>query len=135
MAYTKTNWVNGGPPAIDATNLNKIEQGIYDCDAGVSNLDQQLTGISFKKVTAVTSGTTVNIPNNYRGIIWVIDSNTTNCGEYIIFSTGSGVMGSKAVLAASNLTIDTSVNNKIKFTPASGTRVILFLNVQGTPTV
>lgn len=30
MAYTKTNWVNEGPPAIDADNLNKIEDGIYD---------------------------------------------------------------------------------------------------------
>jgi len=30
MAYTKTTWVNNTPPAIDETNLNKIEQGIYD---------------------------------------------------------------------------------------------------------
>ena len=29
MAYEKTNWVNGQTP-INATNLNKIEQGIYD---------------------------------------------------------------------------------------------------------
>lgn len=30
MAYTKTNWVNDSSPAINASNLNKIEQGIYD---------------------------------------------------------------------------------------------------------
>jgi len=30
MAYTKTNWVNGQAPAINATNLNKIEKGIYN---------------------------------------------------------------------------------------------------------
>jgi len=30
MVYTKTNWILGKPPAINATNLNKIEQGIYD---------------------------------------------------------------------------------------------------------
>jgi len=30
MAYTKTNWVNDSIPAINASNLNKIEQGIYD---------------------------------------------------------------------------------------------------------
>lgn len=30
MAYTKTTWVNGGAPAINASNLNKIEQGIED---------------------------------------------------------------------------------------------------------
>lgn len=29
MAYTKTNWVNGQTP-INATNLNKIENGIAD---------------------------------------------------------------------------------------------------------
>lgn len=29
MAYSKTNWVNNTTP-INETNLNKIEQGIYD---------------------------------------------------------------------------------------------------------
>ena len=29
-AYSKTTWVNGTTPAINATNLNKIEQGIAD---------------------------------------------------------------------------------------------------------
>lgn len=28
MAYTKTTWVNDTPPAINATNLNKIETGL-----------------------------------------------------------------------------------------------------------
>lgn len=30
MAYTPTTWKNGQAPAINATNLNKIEQGILD---------------------------------------------------------------------------------------------------------
>lgn len=30
ISYTKTSWVNGSQPAINAENLNKIEQGIYD---------------------------------------------------------------------------------------------------------
>lgn len=30
MAYTKTAWVNDQAPAVDAVNLNKMEQGIYD---------------------------------------------------------------------------------------------------------
>lgn len=33
MAYTKTTWVNDDVPAINATNLNKIEQGIFDAAA------------------------------------------------------------------------------------------------------
>lgn len=28
--YSKTTWINGSSPAINETNLNKIEQGIYD---------------------------------------------------------------------------------------------------------
>jgi len=38
MAYTKTNWVNGGPPAIDAINLNHIEDGIYANDQSIANI-------------------------------------------------------------------------------------------------
>ena len=30
MAYNKTSWVNNQAPAINALNLNKMEQGIYD---------------------------------------------------------------------------------------------------------
>ena len=33
MAYTKTTWQNDQAPAINATNLNHIETGIFDNDA------------------------------------------------------------------------------------------------------
>ena len=36
MAYTKTKWVNDSEPAINAANLNKIEQGIADAHAIVA---------------------------------------------------------------------------------------------------
>ena len=36
MAYTKTKWVNDSEPAINAANLNKIEQGIADAHAIVT---------------------------------------------------------------------------------------------------
>ena len=36
MAYTKTEWVNDSEPAINAVNLNKIEQGIADAHAIVA---------------------------------------------------------------------------------------------------
>ena len=36
MAYTKTKWVNDSKPAINAANLNKIEQGIADAHAIVA---------------------------------------------------------------------------------------------------
>ena len=36
MAYEKTTWVNNSKPAINAANLNKIEQGIADAHAIVA---------------------------------------------------------------------------------------------------
>ena len=36
MVYTKTKWVNDSEPAINAANLNKIEQGIADAHAVVA---------------------------------------------------------------------------------------------------
>lgn len=39
MAYSKTNWVNGGPPALSAENLNKMEDSIYDSSEGRISLD------------------------------------------------------------------------------------------------
>lgn len=50
MAYTKTNWVNEGPPAIDADNLNHIEDGIANVDARVTNLEA-LTDLEVRTVT------------------------------------------------------------------------------------
>lgn len=42
MSYTKTNWQNDTAPAINATNLNKIEQGIFDNDSNISNVNETL---------------------------------------------------------------------------------------------
>ena len=41
MAYTKTTWVNDSKPAINAANLNKIEQGIADAHAVVAESGPQ----------------------------------------------------------------------------------------------
>lgn len=38
MAYTKTTWVDGGAPAINADNLNKIETGIEQAHQNASNV-------------------------------------------------------------------------------------------------
>ena len=54
MAYTKTNWVNGTTP-INDTNLNHIEQGIYDNDQAISGLS------SSKQDTLVGTGTGQNV--------------------------------------------------------------------------
>ena len=47
MAYEKTQWVNGGPPALSAENLNKMEDSIYNSSEGLISLN-----------TSAASGTT-----------------------------------------------------------------------------
>lgn len=48
MAYTKTVWVNNSTPALNDTNMNKIEQGIFDCirQDGTTTMSAQLSVIS-----------------------------------------------------------------------------------------
>lgn len=55
MAYTKTNWANDNPPPLDATNLNKIEQGIEDAHIGWSPLNATLTYASADSPTFVAN--------------------------------------------------------------------------------
>ena len=43
MAYTKTNWVNDSTPAINATNLNKIETGIDEAHTEKEDLANKTT--------------------------------------------------------------------------------------------
>ena len=40
MAYTKTVWENDTLPAINATNLNNIEDGIEDVDTRVTDIEE-----------------------------------------------------------------------------------------------
>ena len=45
--YVKTVWVNGGAPALGATNMNKIESGIFDAirQDGSTTMSAQLAVI------------------------------------------------------------------------------------------
>lgn len=43
MAYSKTNWVNGGPPALSAENLNNMEDSIANSSEGVLEFDEEAT--------------------------------------------------------------------------------------------
>ena len=68
MAYTKTVFVNGSTPAINATNLNKIEQGIFDAattvDYTVTIPSTSWTGASapFTKSVTVTGMLSTDTP-------------------------------------------------------------------------
>lgn len=46
MAYTKTVWVDGQAPAINASNLNKIENGIASSDATLSTTEYSTRSVT-----------------------------------------------------------------------------------------
>lgn len=53
MSYTKTQWNNDTAPAINETNLNKIEQGIYDNDSHIGDLSDLETTTNTDLVSAI----------------------------------------------------------------------------------
>ena len=65
MAYSKTTWVNGGPPAISAENLNKIENGI---GANADHLDQLPLQIRSGTIpsTSVSAGSYADVPVTFN---------------------------------------------------------------------
>ena len=70
MAYTKTNWENGVTPA-NATNMNHIEQGIYDLDQTTYKISNfvLLTGTIIMPEagdTNLTGTVTINYPNGFN---------------------------------------------------------------------
>ena len=77
MTYTKTLWVNNTTPSLNATNLNNMEEGIYEAHRMHRNL---IAG-----VTATLSGWTVD-PTDEADI--TDDDISTAC------TTGNKVAGS-----------------------------------------
>ena len=50
MAYEKTVWVNGQAPYINANNMNKIEQGIYDNSVAIGDISTALDSINGEEI-------------------------------------------------------------------------------------
>lgn len=93
MAYQKTVWVNGQAPAINADNLNKIEQGIADAAPGGYGLGDVWNVAPSRDADLITGSgfqmAVLNTPtgNNWWGILsfvydadsatqWAIPQNT-----------------------------------------------------------
>lgn len=63
MSYTKTTWRNNNSPAINQTNLNKIEQGIKDLETKINTI---LTAFNNLKTTGeIGIIANNNIPNGW----------------------------------------------------------------------
>lgn len=96
MSYTKTNWSNNVAPALSATNLNKIEQGIYDAHDKLDGINDTVTDVVFttnpitgKSVlqktikdndTGESNVTNMNIPDNDTR--YTFDTQNSSRGEF-----------------------------------------------------
>ena len=71
MAYTKTNWVNNTTP-LNATNMNKIEEGIAANDAALNTkasvdyVNKTHYGYSGDDLLIIPEGTTTIANNAYE---------------------------------------------------------------------
>lgn len=54
MSYTKTVWVDGAPPAVNATNLNKIENGISENSIDIALANNNIHTLN-ERVTAINT--------------------------------------------------------------------------------
>lgn len=70
MAYSKTVWVNDNAPALNATNLNKIENGIYD---NAENVDDLLDGLINLDTTALPGTTDGDLYAAIDALGWASD--------------------------------------------------------------
>ena len=55
ISYSKTTWINGASPAINATNLNKIENGIANATSEINTIASSVASIQSVATTAVTN--------------------------------------------------------------------------------
>jgi len=102
MAYTKTSWVNDAPPAINATNLNKMEQGIYDAHVRadkclLKNGSEKMTGDLWIEKTGpklILNATAGNPQVSYRlgGTEYVLNYLTTDGSEWILKDVPNNVV-------------------------------------------
>ena len=111
MSYTPTNWANGKAPAINADNLNKIENELVKLDNLASVLD-------------ITETTETTMPNSYSGRLLVEEIGGGESQQ----NTTSG----KNLLDCSGLTEKTVQG--ITFTPVYENGMLQYINVNGTAT-
>ena len=79
--------------------------------AEIDMLTENLGGVIFTgKFSVTSSGKTLTVPNNYRGVIYITNANVADCGEYFVVASSNGSVRYKAVTASEGLKISTATN-------------------------
>lgn len=129
-ASVKATAANLAKYVIETYNGSSVAGSSQSVKSALDSLNSNYT-----KASADTTGKTFTIPNNYRGIMAIHDSTPNRNGIYMVYAASTGGVNYKAISSATDVTIDISVTNKITVTPASGSRIVMFINAQAIATV
>lgn len=125
--YVKTTWVNGSSPAINATNLNKIEDGIF-----ATITQDGSTSMSGQFITIAGSATTPSIAptgDSNTGVFFSSADtiNLSSGGTIILTASTSSVAISTPTVTANGVTVAT----RLKGTASVGTSSFTTSTVTG----
>lgn len=100
----------------------------------VDTLNSKIGSISITGPFSVSQdeGIDFSLPNNYRGVVTIHDSNAGKNGIYMVYANVAGAVGTKTISAANDVTLVTSYTNRFHINPTSGTRAVMMINVSGT---
>ena len=139
-----TEWVNNsaGIQSFDDTNCEIISHSttqlaLEDLDAECYAINSSLAKKeSDNYLFTISDGVqyTLNLPNLYRGVLFMTTSSSGRNGIYVISVTGQGGCAAHSMVAANDTTINTATNNQLKIT-TTGSRNCLLIDVQQHPTV
>lgn len=82
-----------------------------------------------------TTGTTFNIPNGYRGMLYTVDSSPDRCGQWFIWATGAGAIGSKNIVSSSVITLENTTNTLVIKSSDGGSPTVVFENFVKNATI
>ena len=100
----------------------------------LNTLNTNLGDANFLIARSISSGT-FTMSDNFRGFLFIAASSTASQGFYGISTTSTGSVVKKDISASSsNVTLDTSTDNKVTISVGTGNVAVCFMVISGTIT-
>lgn len=156
--YSKTTWVNNQAPAINATNLNKIEEGIDNVDSGLVEVEQNLTvrmdaledevdatlngeslidakTIQYNNNGAVTNNNdgTYTIGTTDYGVTTFGNIYSLQPGEYVIYGVPNGYTFLSTTRDASGAFVTNTTGSPLRFKQTTAKQCYLGFRITSAP--